>query len=174
MAPMTCILVSPLSAVEQTIEAWRPSHLVTLLSPEHMIETPLGIAAERHLRLALNDLVEDVEAMTPPTRDHVSRLLEFGRGWEADAPILLHCWAGVSRSMAAAYALLCDRAGPGRELEIARALRERAPHAYPNALMIRHADTLLRRDGRMVAAIAGIGRGEIVFEGSCVQLPLRL
>jgi predicted protein tyrosine phosphatase len=170
---MTCILVSPLSAVELTIEAWRPSHLVTLLSPEHMIETPPAIAPERHLKLALNDVVEDVEAMAPPTRDHVSRLVEFGRRWEADAPILLHCWAGVSRSMAAGYILLCDRAGPGREFEIARALRERAPHACPNALMIRHADKLLARDGRMAAAIAGIGRGEAVFEGSCVQLPLR-
>jgi predicted protein tyrosine phosphatase len=169
---MTCILVSPLSAIEQAIESWRPSHLVTLLSPEHMIETPPGIVAERHLKLALNDVVEDVRDMVAPTREHVSRLVEFGRGWEAEAPILIHCWAGVSRSMAAAYALLCQRAAPGGELEIARALRQRAPHAYPNSLMIRHADMLLQRDGRMVAAIASIGRGEIVLEGSCVRLPL--
>ena len=169
---MTCILVSPLSAIERTIEAWRPSHLITLLSPEHMIETPRGIAPQFHLKLALNDVAEEVEAMTPPTPDHISRLVVFGQCWQGEAPILVHCWAGVSRSMAAAYTLLCERAGPGREVEIARSLRERAPHACPNALMIRHADTLLKRDGRMVAAIAGIGRGEVVFEGSCVQLPL--
>jgi predicted protein tyrosine phosphatase len=169
---MTCILVSPLSAVEQTIEAWHPSHLVSLLSPEYMIETPRGVVSERHLKLAVNDVVDDVEDMTPPTREHVSRLVEFGHGWRGDAPMLIHCWAGISRSMAAAYTLLCKRAGPGRELEIARVLRERAPHAHPNALIVRHADVLLGRDGRMVAAIASIGRGEIVSEGSCVQLPL--
>jgi predicted protein tyrosine phosphatase len=171
---MTCILVSPLSAIEQTIAAWRPSHLITLLSPEHMIETPPGIATEGHLKLALSDVVEDAHNMVLPSPEHVSRLVDFGRGWEAEAPILIHCWAGVSRSMAAAYTLLCQHGAPGRELEIARALRERAPHAYPNSLMIRHADMLLKRDGRMVEAIASIGRGEIVIEGSCVRLPLEL
>jgi predicted protein tyrosine phosphatase len=169
---MTCILVSPLSGIERTIDAWQPSHLITLLSPEHMIETPPGIAAERHLRLAINDVVEEVQDMMPPTREHVRRLVEFGQGWQAEAPILIHCWAGVSRSMAAAYTLLCQRAAPGREIKIARALRQRAPHAYPNALIIRHADVFLKRDGRMIEAIAGIGRGEIVIEGSCVRLPL--
>ena len=169
---MTGILVSPLSAIEQVIEAYRPSHLITLLSPEHMIETPDRIAIERHLKLALNDVVEEMQDVVPPTRDHISRLVEFGREWPAEAPLLIHCWAGVSRSMAAAYTLLCERAGPGRELEIARALRQRAPYAYPNALMVRLADSLLQRDGRMVAAIASIGRGETVFEGRCVLLPL--
>jgi predicted protein tyrosine phosphatase len=102
----------------------------------------------------------------------LSSLVEFGQGWDAEAPILIHCWAGVSRSMAAAYALLGQRATPARELEIARALRQRAPHVSPNALLIQHADMLLERDGRMVKAIASIGGGEIVFEGSCVRLPL--
>ena len=137
-----------------------------------MIETPAPIPAERHLKLALNDITDEMPDMMPPTRDHISRLVEFGRSWNAEAPILIHCWAGVSRSMAAAYIILCERAGPGSEFEIARDLRERAPHAYPNPLMIRLADTLLQRNGRMVAAIASIGRGEIVFEGRCVRLPL--
>jgi predicted protein tyrosine phosphatase len=169
---MSCILVSPLSAVERTIATWRPSHLITLLSPEHMIETPALIAADRHLKLALNDVAEEMPEMATPTRDHIVRLVDFGRDWRADAPILVHCWAGISRSMAAAYTLLCERAAPGRELEIARALRERAPHAFPNPLMIRLADEILGRDGRMTEAVASIGRGDIVAEGSCVRLPL--
>ncbi|HEX4157398.1 MAG TPA: protein-tyrosine phosphatase family protein [Rhizomicrobium sp.] len=168
---MACILVSPLSAIERTIEAWQPSHLITLLSPEHMIETPAPIAAERHLKLALNDVVEEMPDMLPPTRDHIVRLVEFSRNWNTRAPMLIHCWAGISRSMAAAYILLCERA-PGCEFEVARILRQRAPHAYPNPLMIQLADTFLQREGRMVAAIASIGRGEMVIEGGCVRLPL--
>ncbi len=168
------ILVTPLSAIEETIRRYRPSHLVTLLSPEHMIETPGGIAAEHHLKLGLNDVsfVEDSEA--PPGEHHIDQLLKFGRGWNADAPMLVHCWAGVSRSMAAAYTLLCDRFGPGCEREIANALRLRAPHAWPNALMVRYADDLLERRGKMVEAIGEIGRGVIVVEGECVEFPLSL
>ena len=47
---MSKILVTPLSAVPDVIRDYRPSHLVTLLSPEHMIETPKGFPRERHLR----------------------------------------------------------------------------------------------------------------------------
>lgn len=169
---MSCILVSPLSAIVQTIGTWQPSHLITLLSAEQMIETPDAIAPERHLKLAINDVVDEIQEMAPPRRDHIARLVEFGHGWDANSPMLIHCWAGVSRSMAAAYVILCERAGPGRELEVAQTLREHAPHAYPNSLMIRLADSVLRRNGQMVAAIASIGRGKTVFEAGCVRLPL--
>lgn len=171
---MSLILVSSLSGVERTIAQYRPSHMVTLLSPEYMIETPQQIAAERHLRLAVNDVLEIWASEFPPNETHVARLIEFGRSWTSEAPMLVHCWAGISRSMAAAYTLLCDRAGPGRELDIARELRARAPHAYPNALIVALADRALGREGRMIEAVASIGRGEVVAEGCCVELPLAL
>ncbi|MGH6887834.1 MAG: tyrosine phosphatase family protein [Rhizomicrobium sp.] len=169
---MPFIVVTPLSGLIQSIETYRPSHLVTLLSPEHMIETPARISAGRHLRLALNDVADALGCEAPPERHHVARLIDFGRSWHGDAPLIVHCWAGISRSMAAAYTLLCDRAGPGRELEVARDLRAQAPHAVPNPLMVRLADEVLARGGRMVGAVASIGRGEIVAEGRCVILPL--
>ena len=166
------ILVTPLSAVEVTIRLRQPSHLVTLLSPEHMIETPKGIAAERHLRLAVNDVAEAWAAEVPPAPYHVLQLLEFGRGWNAEAPILVHCWAGISRSMAAAFILLCDRFGPGSEQAIAQQIRVRAPHAFPNPLLVAYADAELGRRGRVVAAAQSIGRGTIVAEGCVVEFPL--
>jgi len=169
---MPFILVSGLSAVERTLDLYQPSHLVTLLSPEYMIATPRQIAADRHLRLALHDVAEAWGCESPPALHHIERLIEFGRSWGAQAPMLVHCWAGVSRSMAAAYTLLCDRSGPGCELEVARTLRARAAHACPNALMVRLADAALARGGRMVEAIASIGRGEMAAEGCCVVLPL--
>lgn len=169
---MPFLLVSSLSGVEKTIEQYHPSHLVTLLSPEYMIETPHQIALDRHLRLALNDVAEAWEGASPPSSLHIDRLIAFGRSWNAHAPMLVHCWAGISRSMAAAYTLLCDRAGPGHEFSVARELRARAAHAYPNPLIVRLADAALQRDGRMIEAAASIGRGEIVAEGTCVVLPL--
>jgi predicted protein tyrosine phosphatase len=168
------ILVTPLSAVEETIRLYRPSHLVTLLSPEHMIETPVGIDPARHLRLAVNDVAEAWGAEIPPEPHHVDKLLAFGRGWSGDAPMLIHCWAGISRSMAAAYILLCDRLGPGQEEKIALRMRAIAPHAFPNPLLVKHADEALARKGRMIEAVRAIGRGDIVPEGRCVELPLVL
>ena len=169
---MPMILVTPLSGIDAAIRHYRPSHMVTLLSPEHMIETPGGVVPERHLRLGLNDVADALASEMPPSAQHVDALIAFGRGWNAASPMLVHCWAGVSRSMAGAYILLCDRLGPRNERDIAQAIRRRAPHAYPNPLMVKLADNALGRDGRMVAAAETIGRGIIVDEGECVQFPL--
>ena len=117
---MPMVLVTPLSAVEDSIRRYRPSHMITLLAPEHMIDTPEGFKPEHHLRLGIHDVAEAWESDCPPAAQHVRTLIEFGRSWTADAPMLVHCWAGVSRSMATAFVLLCDRLGRGRENEIAR------------------------------------------------------
>ena len=86
-------------------------------------------------------------------------------------PLLIHCWAGISRSCAAAYILACDR-NPGHEQEIAVDLRRRAPFATPNRLMVQLADDMLVRGGRMVDAIDAIGRGAEATWGEPFRLPV--
>jgi predicted protein tyrosine phosphatase len=169
---MSSVLVAPLAAVPSCIRLYNPSHLVTLLSHEYMIETPVEIEPQRHLKLAIDDIVEPWSGRTHASEADVTRLLEFGREWDGSAPMLIHCWAGVSRSTAAAFTVLCDRLGPGCEIAVARGLREKAPHADPNRLVVRIADSLLGRNGNMVRAIELIGRGTLVVEGTPVQLPL--
>ncbi|MGH8324328.1 MAG: tyrosine phosphatase family protein, partial [Steroidobacteraceae bacterium] len=145
---------------------------VTLLSPEHMIETPRGFPRERHLRLGVNDIVDASMGDSPPAREHVERLLDFSRTWSGKDPMIVHCWAGISRSTAAAFIVLTDRMGRGSELHIARAIRTRAPHAWPNALLVEHADNLLARRGRMIDAVRSIGPGDVAAEGRIVELPM--
>src|ERR1700726_3152282 len=84
---MPLVVVSPLSAVPECIRLHAPSLLVTLLSPEYMIETPAGVNRERHLRLSIDDIVETLAGASPPTERHVLHLLEFSRSWDAKAPI---------------------------------------------------------------------------------------
>lgn len=76
--------------------------------------------------------------------------------------------------MAAAFTLLCDRAGPGSEYEIAQEMRARASHAQPNRLLVRLADQSLDRGGRMVRAVEAMGPGRLVDEGVPVELPLTI
>ena len=171
---MPMILVTPLSAVEETVQRYSPSHAVTLLAPEHMIDPLAGLLPERHLRLGMHDVADEQTSDCAPCDAHVNSLIDFGRTWDAAAPMLVHCWAGISRSMAAAYILLSDKLGAGSETEIAKAMRTRAPHAYPNPLLVKLADQALGRGGQMVAAVDSIGRGVIVAEGRCVELPLKL
>jgi len=151
------IIVCGLGDVAHTIRARRPSHMVTLLDPASMIGTPPGIAAERHLRLAVNDIVEPAEGLVAPDDTVVHRLLAFGRDWDERAPILVHCWAGISRSTASAFILACERSPQVDERDIAAALRRVAPHASPNRRIVALADDILHRGGRMVDAVDAMG-----------------
>ena len=158
------LIVSPLHEVGTVLATRRPSHLVTLGSPGG------PVANVRHagprLRLAFHDIAAPRPGLTPATVDDIERLLAFARGWTGDRPMLVHCWAGVSRSPAAAYIIACDRAPPGEEARLAANLRAAAPFATPNPLLVALADRLLRRGGAMVEAIGAIGRGAEVGLGS--------
>jgi predicted protein tyrosine phosphatase len=169
---MPRILVTPLSSLEDALKSQNPSHIVSLLSPEHMIATPDGFPAARHLKLGLNDITDPNAGPNPPGRAHIDQLLEFSRDWDAKAPLVIHCWAGISRSMASAFAVLCDRLGADREVEIAIAIRRRAPHACPNRLLVAHADDALGRGGRMLMALKVMGQPLQVEEGVLTAFPL--
>jgi predicted protein tyrosine phosphatase len=170
---MSLLLIAPFSALEDTVRRHRPSHLLTLLD-QPFVPTPESIHSERHLRLRMHDIVEAVEGGVVPESSHVAELIAFGKTWDRTAPLLVHCWAGISRSTAAAYILLCDLHGSGAEERIAQGLRFHAPHAQPNRLLIRHADLLLGREGRMIAAVDMMGEARAVSEGEVVELPITL
>lgn len=151
------LIVCGLADVEPLVAARRPSHLITLLDPATMIETPAGVTPERHLRLGVNDIVEPMEEMIAPDATVVGQILAFGRTWDEADPMLIHCWAGISRSTATAFVLACERSPRVEERTIARALRQAAPHASPNRRIVALADALMGRRGRMVEAVEAMG-----------------
>jgi predicted protein tyrosine phosphatase len=168
------IYVAPLSLVEMTVQDARVSHLVTLINGETSIPTPPSIGPDRHLRLSMNDICEPQPGLVLPCQNHVEDLIRFARDWDRQAPLLIHCWAGISRSTAAAFISLCALNPEGAEHELAWALRRASPTAYPNRLLVALADEALTRNGRMVAAIEEIGRGKIAEEADVFALPARL
>ena len=107
-----------------------------------------------------------------PEEAHVADLLKFVRRWDRRAPLVVHCFAGISRSTASAYASVCALNPHRDEASIAQALRRASPTATPNIRIVSLADRLLQRDGRMIAAIETIGRGEIALEGEPFRLDL--
>jgi predicted protein tyrosine phosphatase len=166
------LLVGPLQSVAGLCAAHAPSHLVSWLSPPAAPgEIAEAFPPERRLFLCSHDLAVPTPGFQAPTVDDVARLLAFARSWDGARPMLVHCWAGVSRSTAAAFAIACA-VSPGSETMLAQALRSASPSATPNPLIVAHADALLGRDGRMIAAIAGIGRGAEVSLGAPFELEL--
>ncbi|WP_061934206.1 tyrosine phosphatase family protein [Aureimonas sp. AU22] len=171
---MSYLVVSSLADLHATVATHGAEDVVTLINADTVVERPSSIAPERHLFLGMNDIAAPAEGMTHPASHHLDRLLEFGHRWSRDKPLAVHCWAGISRSTAAAYILALAINPKLDEDALAQELRRRAPSATPNPLLVSMADEKLGRGGRMVKAIAGIGRGADAFSGTPFILPLKL
>jgi predicted protein tyrosine phosphatase len=164
--------VCSLSLIGEVVTRTGARSLVSLLSPGTEVERPIDIKPERHLYLAMSDIVAPMPGQVMPDTSHLEDLLAFIDGWDRTEPMLIHCFAGVSRSTAAAFIGACALAPDRDEFAIARALRVASSTASPNARLVALADDALGRHGRMNAAIAAIGRGETCFEGAPFTLEL--
>lgn len=169
---MPTVHVCPLSKIGDTVRITGARSLVTLISAGTDVARPPTIASDRHLHLRMSDIVEPMEGQIMPAVQHVSDLIAFAQGWDRAAPLLIHCYAGVSRSTAAAYAIVCALRPEQGEDAIARRLRAASPTATPNRKIVGIADDLLRRRGRMVDAVAAIGTGQACYEGVEFELAL--
>ena len=162
---MPRIHVCALNAIDATARTIGARSMVTLINPDYAVERPAVIAAHRHHRVDISDITEPLEGHVAPGAHHVETFLQFVRDWDRAEPLLIHCYAGVSRSTAAAYIAVCALAPHRDEAKTARLLRKLSPTATPNLLLVKHADRLLGRNQRMVRAIEAIGRGEECAEG---------
>ena len=164
------IHVCSLSRLHDTVHVTGARHVVTLLKHTDRVEPPLTI--ENHLVLGMDDISSPMDGYVLPCEEHVARLITFVRSWHRATPLVMHCYAGISRSTAGAYVAACALNSSRCELAIARALRNASPTASPNMRIVALGDHALGRQGRMIAAIESIGRGMLAFEGSPFRLDL--
>jgi len=100
-----------------------------------------------------NDVFSEFASDCAPSESAIRHILDFTGSLVAGNYLLTHCAVGISRSTAITYATLCQHAGPGHEADCFAALRRIRPSASPNPLIVRLADALLGRDGKMIEAM---------------------
>jgi predicted protein tyrosine phosphatase len=166
------IHVCSLARLYSTVEETRARHVVTLLRLIDRVQWPAHIVPENHLVLAMDDIVAPQDGYTVPAEDHVGRLIDFVGRWDRATPMVVHCFAGISRSTGAAFVAACALNPQREELQIAQAIRAASPTAQPNARIVSIADRLLKRQGRMVRAVEAIGPGEAATEGHPFRIDL--
>jgi len=166
------IHVCSLARLHDTVATTGARHVVSLLAREDNLARPAAIAPENHLWLQLHDISAPLDGYVTPESRHVERLIAFVRRWPRDTPLVVHCYAGVSRSTAAAFVSVCALSPARNEDAVAAALRRASPTATPNIRIIALADQLLERNGRMVRAVEAIGPGVVVPEAQPFRLDL--
>jgi predicted protein tyrosine phosphatase len=152
------------------VEETGARHVITLVRDP--VLRPPGIEPDNHLIVDVDDITCAQDGHVLPCEEHVARALDFVKGWDRAAPLVVHCWAGISRSTATAYMAACALNPHRDEFKIAWALREASRTARPNGLIVSIADRLLGRNGRMIRAVEAIGKGIAATEGEPFRLAL--
>lgn len=103
-----------------------------------------------HLVLRFDDIETKHGSLRMATESDVLRAILFAREQDGKS-LLVHCFAGLSRSTAIMLAILSDRLGAGHEaVAFARVLMMQ-PEAFPNLLVVELADRLLGRGGKLLS-----------------------
>jgi predicted protein tyrosine phosphatase len=166
------IHVCSLARLHDTVAETGASHIVTLLRMVDRVERPRSIAPDNHLILGMDDIATPLEGYTHPAEEHVIELIGFVQRWNRRAPLVMHCYAGISRSTAGAFITACTLNPSRDEATIAQTIRRSSATATPNIMLVSHADRILDRRGRMIAAVEALGPGEPAYEGAPFRLDL--
>jgi predicted protein tyrosine phosphatase len=166
------IHVCSLARLHQTVADTGAGHIVTLLKQTDRVVRPQAVLAENHLILGFDDIAEPMDGYIHPADEHVAQLIAFVRNWNRTRPMVVHCFAGISRSTAGAFVAACALNPRRDEAAIAWQLRRLSQTASPNRRIVSIADRMLGRSGRMIDAVETIGPGLSAYEGDPFQLDL--
>lgn len=149
------IWVSSLDKVHVIAARTRPERVVSLLGATPFPDIP-GYDEGRHHRLEVDDIRQPEDGRATPNAARIEPMIEFLKRWRREEPLLVHCWAGISRSTATAFVAACLHNPEADESDIAAAIAHASPTAYPNTLIVSIADDILGRRGRMADAAAAL------------------
>ena len=157
--------VCSLAALPETVRSTGASHILTVMANVDQVQRPASVLEANHLRVQVDDITEQMDGFVAPSEAHIEKVLNFVRSWDRGAPMVVHCYAGISRSTASAFAAACALTPHRDEMAIARQIRAASPIASPNRLIVSLADKVLGREGRMLRALDEMGPGSMMVEG---------
>ena len=166
------IHVCSLAALPATVEATGASHVLTVMANVDQVPRPASVLPANHLKVQVDDITEAIEGFVVPSEIHIEQVLNFVRLWDRNAPLVVHCYAGISRSTASAFAAACALNPHRDEISIARQIRAASPIASPNRLIVALADKALGREGRMLRALDQMGPSTLTAQGRPFRVDL--
>jgi predicted protein tyrosine phosphatase len=157
--------VCSLAALPDTVKITGASHVLTVMANVEQVHRPVSVLPANHLKVAMDDITEAMDGFVAPCEQHIETVLAFVRSWDRSAAMVVHCYAGISRSTASAFMAACALNPHRDELSIAKQIRAASPIAQPNRLIVSLADKVLGREGRMLRALDEMGPGSMMVEG---------
>lgn len=156
------VIVSSKKLAASQAEEFKPHFVISIADPDddHPVFTDSKV-----LSLDFHDISFVSESpyfnqmYEIPSREHVARIYEFAKSFDEASRILIHCYAGISRSSASAIISLCAHMSPKDAVEKIASLKTKTYMGYeekgdiwfaPNHLMIKYADEMLNLNGELL------------------------
>ena len=124
------IHVCSLAALPETVRITGASHVLTVMANVEQVARPVSVLPANHLKVSMDDITEEIDGFVAPSEMHIEQVLTFVRGWDRSAPLVVHCYAGISRSTRArlrpsarSIRTVTRSRSPGRSARPRRSLR---------------------------------------------------
>ncbi len=139
------------------------THVVSLLHSKerNQLFMPKSFKRENWLFLEMDDVIHET-ADAAPKKEQVERLLSWVKKLPDDAHLVIHCYAGISRSTAAALAVKVQELGVHRVSEAIDWLLDHRPQACPNPVITKFADELLGAKGELHGAAEEVANKKLL------------
>lgn len=157
------LTVCNIGQVPATILFKGATHVVTMLRRQELneLKMPRAFNKDNWLFLDMDDVISET-ADAAPQREQVVQLLDWVKKLPDDAHLVIHCYAGVSRSTAAALAVKVQELGVDRIKDAIDWLLENRPVACPNPVITKFADELLGANGELHAAAEEVANAKLL------------
>lgn len=163
------ITVTNVDGVSVELRFRGATHVLSLLYKEEFdhLRFPPGFNKDDcWFPLEMND-VATTSHEGAPTKDQVKLALDWIKSLPADASLIIHCFAGISRSTAMALAAKVQEHGIEYIPDAIKWLEETRPIAAPNRVITKYADELLDARGLLHDA------AEKLVSAKIIGFPLR-
>lgn len=160
------IVIRGKAECKDAVDKYGATHIISIQDAADIANptrTPPGMDHRNHIHLFFDDLdIKDLESNGRkstrysgvqrdafPTKRQIKQILEFAANVPEGSKLFVHCFAGVCRSTAAGFAILCQMLGPGKEQEAYDKMVKASIRPWPNDLIVQYADELLGRNTQM-------------------------
>lgn len=148
------IYISDYQTVEKLVHKTQAKYVLSVGNQPECTDGLLDDLEYLHLQFADIDKPVPQNFKHAATKEQIQQIIDFAHRWNGDGPLIINCRQGHRRSPAAALIVMAAVSEHKNYEELLGLIREHAPHAEPNAWMIRIADYLLGAEDEMNRLLA--------------------